>query len=297
MTAPGMVPHPDRSVVDRVGRLEFRLRSMQQATAGTPTATLLGNTVAAPVAAPASAGGATTAARSDHVHTATLAALQDASVSAPGAGDRLGFSGTAWANVPTVVATLAAITAPYPGQLVYNSTDALLYKFTSGAWVAVAALGPDSPGAPAAAQLHEARYRAVTGSAQALTTGNTAIQFGVTDYTCADVTASGTGNSIFTLNRGGVWTADINARITDTTSGVTRQIQLTNSTFATIFHALTQPVVGGSGPLELAMTCTMRFAAGTALSVVGISSSTGSIDRSTATTASETSLALTWLRP
>ncbi len=37
MTAPGFVPRPDKSVIDRIAKLEARIRTMQQALAGATT--------------------------------------------------------------------------------------------------------------------------------------------------------------------------------------------------------------------------------------------------------------------
>lgn len=297
-----MVPRPDRSLVDRLVTIERRLRTMQQATAGATTAnggSPLANTLPAAVGAVPSAGGAVTGSRSDHVHTGTLAALADASVSAPAAGHELNYNGTAWANVPTVVSSPSAITNPYAGQLVYNTTDALLYKYSStGSWVAVAALGPDSGTLPSSTQLHEARYYAVTSATpQSLSTGDNAIQFGVVDYASADVTASGTNNSVFTLNRGGLWSIDVNALIGETTATLlTRTLSLVSSDFSTIYKIMSIPMAT-TNTTSLSISCTMRFPSGTSLSGDAVSSATGSIVRSTASTASRTSLSLTWLRP
>lgn len=302
MTLPGFVPRPNTTIVDRLAAIEQRLRVMQQATAGATTANAgvpLGTTPGSPVAGSASAGALSTSARSDHVHTSTLAVQGDVTVSTPSAGQSLVYSGAAWANatVPAVVSALSAITSPYVGQLAYCTTDALLYKYTAGTWVAVAALGPDSPGSPSPAQVHEARYRAVTSStAQALSSGNTAVQFGTVDYSSSDVVASGTSNSVFTLVRGGLWTIDINVRIGDTSSGVTRFVQLTDSTFATMYQAESVPV-SGTPTVDIAIVCTMRFPVSTALSVNAVSSSTGTIDRATAGNAARTSISLAWLRP
>ncbi|HEX5119860.1 MAG TPA: hypothetical protein VFW65_32135 [Pseudonocardiaceae bacterium] len=199
--------------------------------------------------------------------------------------------------MPTVVTSPSAVAAPYAGQLVVSTTDALLYKYTAGAWSAVTALGPDSAALPSSAQIHEARYRAVTSAtAQALATGDNAVQFGVSDYACTDVTASGTNNSIFTLNRGGLWTITVNALTAETTAGVTRTLSLTSTNFATIYQIMTMPVAGTTTS-ALSITCTMRFPANTALSADAVSSATGSIARSTASLASRTSISLNWLRP
>lgn len=237
--APGFVPVPDMSVVDRIVKIEARQRVMQQNTAGATTA--IGSSI-------------------------------------------------------PIVASTGAINAPYEGQLVYNSVDALLYQYLGGAWIGVIAFGPDNQTTPDPAQVHEARYRAATTTAQALASGNNAVQFATTDYASTDVVASGTGNSVFTLQRAGLWTIDIGTRVADSASSVTRALQLTDSTFATIFKALTLPVAG-TPTVDLSMTCKMRFAAAATLSVNAISSATGSIERASAATAARTSISLVWERP
>lgn len=300
MTAPGFVPRPDMSLVDRVAKIEARLRVMQQAAAGATTAAggaPLATTPPSVVGPALVTGSGTSSARADHVHTSSLAAQQDVTVSAPAAGHQLFYTGTGWTNVPEVVAATSAITAPYAGQIVYNTTDGLLYKYTLGAWVAVCALGPDNQASPSATQVHEARYRAATTTSQALAAGNNAIQFASADYSSADVTVSGTGNSVFTLQRAGLWVIDVAGRIADSTAAVGRFLQLTDSTFATMYKAASMPVASGTPTVDMVLTCVMRFAASTALSVNAVSSATGSIDRATAGNAARTSISLSWLRP
>lgn len=305
MTIPaGMVPRPNASVIDRLAAIEKRLRTMQQATAGATSAeggVPLAGTYPAPIASSAAIGGALTCAHADHVHTSALAAQTDVALSSPVQGQSLIYTGTQWANlgVPFVVSALSQLTNPYVGEFAYCTTDGLLYKYgPAGAWVAVAALGPDAPTFPSAVQVHEARYRAITSStAQGpLSAGSTAVQFGSADYTSNDVTASGTGNSVFTLTRGGLWAITACARIADTTAGTTRYVQLTDSTFATVYQSSSQAVANTS-TVDMGLTCTMRFPASTSLSVNAVSSSTGSIDRSLATFAGRTSISLAWLRP
>jgi hypothetical protein len=240
VTAPGFVPRPDSSVIDRLVKIEARLRVMQQSTAGATTAV----------------GG----------------------------------------SIP-MVATPSTITAPAAGSFAYCSTDHLLYQYLGGAWTAVAALGPLNQVTPDPGQVHEARYRATTNAtAQTLSAANTAVQFGTADYTTNDVVASGTGTTTFTLQRAGLWTIDIGARVADTTAAITRQLQLTDSTFATVYKAFALPVATAA-TVDLSLSCTMRFPALAVLSVNAISSATGTIDRATATNAGRTSISLAWQRP
>jgi len=303
MTLPGFVPRPNATVVDRLAAIERRLRSMQQATAGATSAqggTPLGSTYPAPIGSAASAGALLTAAHSDHVHTSALAAQTDVALSSPVQGQSLIYTGTQWANlgVPFMVTALSQLTTPYVGEFAYCSTDGLLYKYSAaGAWVGVTALGPDAPTFPSSTQVREARYRAITsGTPQALTAGSTAVQFGTADYTSSDVTVSGTGNTVFTLIRGGLWTINVNVRIADSTSGTTRYVQLTDSTFATIYQSQSLAVANTS-TVDMSMSCTVRLPASTSLSVNAVSTTTGSIDRSLATFAARTSISLAWIRP
>lgn len=298
--APGFIPRRQVDLADRILVIEKRIRDLQQNVAGATVASAglrLSSSTPDPIGS-ASAGASPDASRGDHIHSSTLVAQQDVSAVSPAAGQGLIYTGSQWANVPLVVTSLAAVTAPYAGELVYNATDAMLYKYTAGAWVAVAALGPDSESSPSSTQLHEARYRASTGTSQAFATGNNAVQFASADYPSADVVVSGTGNTIFTLQRAGLWHIDFGARIADSTSGVNRTAQLTDSTLTgTVYKATSVPVSSGSPTVPLSTSCTIRFQSGTALSVNAISSSTGSIDAAAATNAAQTSISLTWLRP
>jgi hypothetical protein len=304
MTVPaGMVPRPNATVVDRLTALERRLRTMQQATAGATSAeggVPLASTYPAPIGPTASAGAALSCAHADHVHTSALAVQTDVALSSPVQGQSLVYSGTQWANlgVPFVVSALSQLTTPFVGEFAYCTTDCLYYKYGAGGWVAVAAFGPDSPSFPSSVQAHEARYRAITSStAQGpLSAGSTAVQFGSADYTSNDVSVSGTGNTVFTLIRGGLWTITVGVRIADSTASTTRYVQLTDSTFATMYQSQSQSVANTS-TVDMGLTCTMRFPASTSLSVNAVSSSTGSIDRSLATFAARTSISLAWLRP
>lgn len=128
MTAPGFVPRPDRTIVDRLAKIEARLRSMQQNTAGATTAAggaPLSNLPAIPVGPTTLAGASLTASRSDHVHTSALTAQQDVIVTSPTAGNILAYNGAGWANAPNTLANDSdvTITTPVTGQqLTYNGT-------------------------------------------------------------------------------------------------------------------------------------------------------------------------------
>ncbi|AHH98339.1 hypothetical protein [Kutzneria albida] len=132
MTAPGFVPKPDQSLVDRLARLEQTVRRMQQNTAGATTANggaplaTAGQTPSG-IGSPVSAGTGTAAARYDHVHTSSLAAQTDVAVSSPSSGQALTYnSGTGkWNNTTRTLAAESDVTISSPTAnqaLVYNGT-------------------------------------------------------------------------------------------------------------------------------------------------------------------------------
>lgn len=129
MTAPGFVPRPDRTIVDRLAKIEARLRSMQQNTAGATTAgggSPLSNLPAIPVGLVALAGAAPNASRGDHVHTSALATQQDVTLTSPVAGNVLTYNGVNWSNGPNTLDadTDVTITSPAIGQaLAYNGSQ------------------------------------------------------------------------------------------------------------------------------------------------------------------------------
>lgn len=101
MTAPGFVPRPDRTLVDRVVKLEARLRNTQQNVAGVTTGaggTPLAITLPTAISPALDIGSSPTSAHADHAHTSALAAQQDVTVTAPAAGHGLVYNGAQWVN-------------------------------------------------------------------------------------------------------------------------------------------------------------------------------------------------------
>lgn len=134
MTAPGFVPRPSADTTDRILAIERRIRNLQQNVAGATTADsgTLGSATPQPVgtAAPGTAG---TSSRSDHVHSSTLSAQHDVSISSPATGQRLAYNGTNWTNTsPTLASdTDTSISSPSPGDiLVYGSSG----KWLNATW-------------------------------------------------------------------------------------------------------------------------------------------------------------------
>lgn len=134
MTAPGFVPRPSVDPTERILAIEKRVRNLQQNVAGATTADsgTLGNATPQPVGT-ATPGTAVTSSRSDHVHSSTLSAQHDVSITSPTSGQQLAYNGTAWANTsPTLASgTDTNISGPAPGDiLVYGSSA----KWLNATW-------------------------------------------------------------------------------------------------------------------------------------------------------------------
>jgi hypothetical protein len=109
---------------------------------------------------------------------------------------------TAFGGEPLVVVdALSDIVSPVMGMWALLKSDYIVYRY-NGAWTA----GFDAGSGTTNATRHRARY--VKNAAQTIAStasAFTAVPFQSADETCSDVTASGTGNINFTLNRAGVW--------------------------------------------------------------------------------------------
>lgn len=137
----------------------------------------------------------------------TLLGVVTATGGAVTADELIGVTGnieslTAFGGEPVVaVDALTDIVAPVMGMWALLKTDYVLYRY-NGAWMAATALGSGTTGATR----HRARY--VKNASQTITStasAYTAVPFQSADETCNEVSASGTGNTTFTLNRAGVW--------------------------------------------------------------------------------------------
>ncbi|MFB6722918.1 hypothetical protein ACFCV3_22255 [Kribbella sp. NPDC056345] len=116
--------------------------------------------------------------------------------------------GAAW-RVPSipVCSSVAEITAtvtdPVLGQLVFSTSDQMIYKWTGSAWLAAV---------PTGTTRHEARYEVRAGQEQTFAASvHSRVGFPTAVYTSPDVTPS-SSNTIFTLNRAGIWNITTSAR-------------------------------------------------------------------------------------
>jgi hypothetical protein len=194
-------------------------------------------------------------------------------------------------SIPVVSAT-TDITAPFTGQVIFCTTDNMLYRYSGSAWVAFLATG----GPTAATQLHEARYEQRT--LQAIpTTTDTKIKFETPVTTCNDVTASGTGNTDFLLNRAGLWVITASLRFNAATSGERHIFPQTGTTFAVANRFASQTAVNvGTAPATVATASAIRVTAGTSV-CVGAWQNNGSSINTDVGFGGTNHVDFAWLRP
>lgn len=143
--------------------------------------------------------------------------------------------------------------------------------------------------------LHEARYEQHSNQTFANTT-DTKIQFDTAVTTCSDVTASGTGNTDFTLVRAGLW------RISAATAWVaatgTRYLALQTGSTIDVTKRFTQSSLYSTGTKAITCACStdIRVAANTVICATGWQDSGGSSTTDTFW-GGVTHIAMTWLRP
>jgi hypothetical protein len=193
---------------------------------------------------------------------------------------------------PRVVTTVVGLTARYTGEIVLNTTDALLYRYDGSAWVGFSAIGGST-----AATLHEVRYE--QHSSQSLVTNtDTKIKFDTAIYTSSDVTASGTGNTDFQLNRAGLWRASAAVRYDTDFGGNERHLFLqTGTVFNTTNRIDWQTAVNVDiAPASVSCSTEFRAAAGSSVFAAGWQNSGNTIATDVAFGGAE-HLTLTWLRP
>jgi hypothetical protein len=142
----------------------------------------------------------------------------------------------------------------------------------------------------------QARYRATNPGSQPLSGGNTLVQFPVADYTCPDVVPSGTGNTTFTFQRGGLWRITVGARVNDSAASISRFVQIWDSALTQTYATMDVPSPPAGAIVDVSFSVEQRFAAGASVVINAISSATGSIDHSTAALAARTAVSFTWVR-
>lgn len=177
-------------------------------------------------------------------------------------------------------ANLSLVTSPYAGLMAWVTGTSTLYEYTGSAWrVAVV----NSSG------VADARYRA-SGTPQAIAAAtDTKVRFATAEQTGSDVTASGTNNETFTLNRSGLWVLNATVRFGAGTAGE-RYLAIGDADIDPRWAQ--QSVFPGTAPASFGLTATVRLAAGTAVSVWAYSSTAVNLEYSW----NGVSFAATWLR-
>jgi hypothetical protein len=195
-------------------------------------------------------------------------------------------------SIPVVTA-LSDIIAPFNGQIVFLTTDNMLYRYDSTVWVAFLATGGGT-----ASTLHEARYEQRASGQPVTSSTDTKMKAEALVTTCNDVTASGTNNTDFLLNRGGVWRVAACARFLGNAGSGERHVYgQTGTTFVVTnrFGADTKVNVG-SAPVTVGFSTEIRVAAGTSL-CIGLWHNAGSSITLDTGFGGTQHIALTWLRP
>jgi hypothetical protein len=129
-----------------------------------------------------------------------------------------------------------------------------------------------------------------------LAAGSNLVQFPVADYTCPDVVASGTNNTTFTFQRGGLWRITADTRIGDTTASITRFLQISDAALTQVYGTDDIPSPAAGAIVDMNCSAEQRFAAGASVVINAISSATGSIDHPNAALAGRTAVSFTWVR-
>ena len=205
------------------------------------------------------------------------------------------YDGTAWrvVGVPAV-SDYSGITDPYPGQLVVNTTDNMVYRWNGSAWVGSVALGGST-----AATRHSAFYYASAN--QSIATGtDQRVLFGGSLLTCDDVSAATvSGGTEFTINRAGVWRVEFSVRFGVGVNDKERYAGLVNSTNPSIRYASDSTpsnTVQEALPISLGASKTIPLQAGDKLAVIAFHGDTSPVNIVTGA-GYETSISLTWDGP
>lgn len=192
-----------------------------------------------------------------------------------------------------VVSSPSDVTNPFTGQIVFSTADNMLHRWTGAAWLAFAATGGST-----AATMHEARYHQAASAQSYVTATDTKVKFEAAITTCDDVTASGTGNTDFLLNRAGVWRISAGLRFLGTAGAGERHLFIqTGTTFVPANRQVGDTKVNvGSAPVTLNCSTDIRVTAATSVLVGAFQNSGGSISADIGF-GGTIHIALTWLRP
>jgi hypothetical protein len=210
--------------------------------------------------------------------------------------------GTSW-RVPSIPVCLsvadieATITAPYNGQLAFNLADGMIYRWNTQRWIGTIPTGGTT--STNSRGNREARYEVRAGQAQTFPQiTDTRIAFPTAVYTTDDVSASN-NNSVFTLNRGGLWQISVSQRLLPPGGASNYNCYLAivdhPSNFS-IRWANTMHFYGPTSFGTLSCSTENRFTAGTQVCAI-LWTSAGASRTHDLTWVNLNNISLTWLRP
>lgn len=198
--------------------------------------------------------------------------------------------------VVSLLTDLTSNAGTFAGQTAFCLADNMLYRWDGAAWIAEMACGSNYTSYDQTVTTHEARY--IADAVQSIPNAtDTKLQFPTARTACADVTASGTGNTDFLLNRAGLWYLSACTRFLGAAGGLERHVFLqTGTAFNTAnrvaFHTDVNVSTGG---VFVHCSTEIRVAAGTSVFAAGFQNSGGAIN--TQVVGDSLHMAMVWLRP
>lgn len=169
-------------------------------------------------------------------------------------------------SIPVVAAT-TDVAVPFTGQIIFCTADNLLYRYNGSAWESFLAAGGTTSGTR-----HDARYLQVSGSEQTLNNAtDTKLRFPTANTTCSDVTASGTGNTDFTVNRAGLLFVSTGMTFLANAEGGKRQLTLQTGSTISVSNWFARNTAPNVGADDVSLYCAniIRVTAGTVICAIG----------------------------
>lgn len=198
-------------------------------------------------------------------------------------------------SIPVVSSTadISGGIGPFAGQLCFNTTDNMIYRYDGAAWIAIIATGGST-----AATMHEARYEQKAAQSIPNVT-DTKLTFPTAVTVSNDITASGVGNTDFAINRAGVWLITASIRFVAGTTGERHQFLSTGTVVGTLANRFVGDSSGNvaTAPASLSVASVLRISTpGASVFSGGYQSNGGALNTDVAF-GSSNHISFTWLRP
>jgi hypothetical protein len=199
------------------------------------------------------------------------------------------------ASIPVVGATtdITGGLGPFAGQIIFCTADNMLYRYDGTAWVAFLATGGNT-----AATRHEARYEQTVAQSCANTT-DLKLNFNSAVTTSNDVTASGTSNTDFAINRAGVWLITASMRWVAGTAGERHLFLSTGTVAGTLANRFAGTSSGNvaTTPISQSVASVLRISTPGASVFAGCWQNNGGALNTDVAFGGSNHISLTWLRP